>query len=56
MKQRRKAVLELAAPIALALAIGVSVSLVLAGGTLLLAGSGAQVQPGAAAVPAAQRP
>lgn len=57
MDQRRTAVLDLAAPIALAMAIGVSVSLVLAGGALLLAsGDGTQARPGVASTPAAERP
>ena len=56
MDQRRTAVLDLAAPIALAMAIGVSVSVVLAGGALLLAsGDNAPAQASAAGTPAAER-
>jgi hypothetical protein len=57
MDQRRTAVLDLAAPIALAMVIGVSVSLALAGGALLLAsGDNTQAQARAAGTPAAERP
>lgn len=52
MNQRRTAVLDLTAPIVLAMAIGVSVSLVLAGGALLLAsGDAAPAQASAAERP-----